>query len=827
MVDHCTSPLVVVANRLPFSLGRRHDGSWHRKQTAGGLVTAVAPVVVETGGLWVGWSGIYVDDNPPEIMPESDPDDKSPTAGLKTAQVIPINIDKKLFTDYYNGCCNACFWPLFHSMPDRAIFEAEKWDAYHKVNEEFARLTVGAVQRAVAENPGSTPLVWLHDYHLMLAATFIREACDKLGIKVKIAFFLHIPFPSWDIMRLFPWDDEVLQGILGCDSIGFHTDDYCLNFIDCCQRKLGCRVDRQKMLVGHNMRTVGVHCLPISIPYERFHKLALEAPIVVNNPEKEQLILGVDRLDYTKGLVNRLKAYEQLLEKYPEHLNRVTFLQVAVPSRTDVKEYQDLKEEMDRLVGLINGQFSTANWSPIRYIYGCVSQDQLAGFYRDSAVCVVTPLRDGMNLVAKEYVACQTADPGVLLLSPFAGAGQTMHEAILTNPYECNEFADAIHRALIMPHDERSLRMNQLQRREREQDVNYWLRSFLKSVDCLANDSLNQINMEPWTELDFDNYLTDYVTESSRLAILLDYDGTLAPIAPHPDLAKLSDETHRVLERISRMPDVNVAIISGRSLENVRSMVGIDGITYAGNHGLQISHPDGTLFTHPIPKEYEDKLDILKKRLRAEACTDNAWLEDKQFGITYHYRKVEEDKLEEIRNRAQKIFEEVGIELHQAKMALEAKPPILWDKGRASIYILRTLFGLDWSGHISTIFAGDDTTDEDAMKALKGIAVTFRITNLPNLRTSATYRLPSTDAVHTMLKWIDKRLGARLPTKRPSFSNSPGMSRNTSGSDDLGRSMERLRSSHSISEMMNGDIYEVRQRASSMSDMKRKNDRCN
>ncbi|XP_063610188.1 uncharacterized protein LOC134784089 [Penaeus indicus] len=778
MVINSTSPMVVVANRLPFTVQKNPvTGQMERKHCAGGLVTAVAPVVVETKGLWVGWSGQHQEDGVVEI-PEANPNDQSPTAGLKSWQVKPMMSQRTLFDNYYNGCCNATFWPLFHSMPDRAIFQQDKWEAYREVNEQFARLTVEAVQSLSKSNPETIPLVWLHDYHLMMAANSIRDRCDKLGLPIKMAFFLHIPFPSWDIMRLFPWDDELLQGILGCDSVGFHVEDYCLNFIDCCQRRLGCRVDREQMLVEHNGRTVSVHPLPISIPYDRFVSLAEKAPQVVKNNEQEQLLLGVDRLDYTKGLVHRIRAFETLLQKHPEHIEHVTFLQVAVPSRTDVKEYQELKEDLDQLIGRINGRFSTPNWSPIRYIYGCVSQEQLAAFYRDSSVAVVTPLRDGMNLVAKEFVACQVGEPGVLMLSPFAGAGTSMHEALIVNPYETAEFAEVMHRALTMPKDERELRMQQLRHREREHDVNFWLQSFLKSVDCLADNNLTPGRLLPLREEDFSHFLASYVTESSRLALILDYDGTLAPIAPHPDLAQMPEETRRVLERLAHMPDVNVAILSGRSMQNVKSMIGIEGITYAGCHGFEILHPDGTMFMHPIPHEYEVQLEQLKKQLQEEVCRDGAWLEQKVSGITFHYREVPEDKQQAIMSRAHELFLANGVKVYQSPMAYETRPPVTWDNGRAAIYLLRTLFGLDWCDRVSTIFAGDDISDEDAMRALQGMAVTFRVTTSPNLRTAATYRLPNTDAVLTMLKWVEKRLSSRLPipngrrSRTTSFSSS-------------------------------------------------------
>jgi len=292
--------------------------------------------------------------------------------------------------------------------------------------------------------------------------------------------------------------------------VGFHIEDYCLNFVDCCQRRLGCRVDRKNLLVEHGGRTVRIRPLPIGIPFDRFVEMAEQAPTVIST--SLQLVLGVDRLDYTKGLVHRLKAFELLLERYPQHKGKVALMQIAVPSRTDVKEYQDLKEEMDQLVGRINGRFTTPNWSPIRYIYGCVSQNDLAAFYRDSAVAMVTPLRDGMNLVAKEFVACQIKEPpGVLIVSPFAGAGEMMHEALICNPYELVEAADTLHRALTMPEDERMLRMRCLRRREKIHDVDYWMRSFLKAMGTLIfedGDDVLPTTMQPVTLQDFDDYLS-------------------------------------------------------------------------------------------------------------------------------------------------------------------------------------------------------------------------------------------------------------------------------------------------------------------------------
>ncbi|KAJ8969008.1 hypothetical protein NQ317_003938 [Molorchus minor] len=763
-----TGSMIVVSNRLPFVLQRNKEGNLVRKSSAGGLVTAVAPVVINGNGLWVGWPGIHLDD-PNEPIPESDPSDITPTAGLKSEKVVAVQIDPVIFDAYYNGCCNATFWPLFHSMPDRATFKGEYWRAYVRANKEIADCTITALKSLPKDMP-DVPLVWIHDYHLMLAGNSIRQAAEELDIPCKLGFFLHIPFPPWDIFRLFPWSDEVLQGMLACDMVGFHIADYCLNFVDCCQRNLGCRVDRKNLLVEHGGRTVRVRPLPIGIPFERFVELAEKAPRVLSTTQK--IILGVDRLDYTKGLVHRLMAFEKLLENHPEHLEKVSMLQISVPSRTDVKEYQELKEEMDQLVGRINGKFTTPNWSPIRYIYGCVSQNELAAFYRDAAVGLVTPLRDGMNLVAKEFVACQiNIPPGVLIVSPFAGAGETMHEALISNPYEIEDASEVIHRALTMPEDERILRMNYLRRREKLNDVNYWTKSFLSAMGSLVtqedHDDVGSITMPAVTLDDFDEYLAKYIGNTHKLALLLDYDGTLAPIAPHPDLAIIPAETKNVLQRLSHLPDCYIAIVSGRSVVNVKEMVGIEGITYAGNHGLEILHPDGTKFVHPMPTEFHDKVGELMKQLQEKVCKEGAWVENKGALLTFHYRETPIHLRHTLETEAIEMIEHAGFTAGRAHMAIEAKPPVQWNKGRASIYILRTAFGVDWSERIRIIYVGDDATDEDAMQALKGMAATFRVTTSAITKTSAERRLPSTDSVLTMLKWIERHLSRRKPSLDP------------------------------------------------------------
>ncbi|CAH1407753.1 unnamed protein product [Nezara viridula] len=769
--------LIVVSNRLPFVLKKNSEDELERVPSAGGLVTAVGPVVIQGNGLWVGWPGPNYKSGTP--IPESSPEDASPSAKLLSSNIIPVEIDQNLMNNFYNGCCNATFWPLFHLMPDKAVFNVDYWQAFRKANFLFAETVISALNKQSKKSTEKeSTLIWLHDYHLMLAANTIREVVHKTtitGIELeefhiltapdlknanfKLAFFLHIPFPPWDILRIFPWVDDLLQGLLGNDMIGFHTKDYCMNFIECCRRGLKCRVDTENLLVEHGARTIKVCPLPIGVPYERFQELARNASNVIKEPGIK-LILGVDRLDYTKGIQNRLLGFQRLLEKKPDLIGKVTLLQIAVPSRQDVKEYQDLKEAMDKLVGNINGQFSTPKWSPIRYIFGTVRQEELAGYYRDSDVALITPFRDGMNLVAKEFVSCQIKNPpGVLIISPFAGAAEQMEEALIANPYEIDDIVDTLIRALEMPNDEKMLRINYLKQREQSQDVHFWMKSFLKVMGEIIESDGEDIRptlFHPVSFSDFDEYCKKILQGKKQLALLLDFDGTLAPIVKRPELAALPAETKEILTRLSQNPRIHISIVSGRNVKNVMEMVGIKNITYAGNHGMEIIQSDGNHFLFPMPIEFQEKAAQLVKDLQEQVVKEGAWVENKGLTLTLHYRETPFEWRTEIVSKARSLIEAAGFKASHAHEALEAKPPIDWHKGRACIYILRTAFGLDWTERLNIIYVGDDTTDEDAMRALKGMAISFRITQGLSIKTSADHRLPTTDCVVTLLKWVEK-----------------------------------------------------------------------
>ena len=719
------APIIVASNRLPFSFHRTSKGL-ERRPSPGGLVSALEPVLRKRGGTWVGWPG---------IVPREGESFETRAASYEIAPVLLTDTEVKR---YYHGFSNRTLWPVFHSMTDRASFERRDYEVYEAVNDRFADAVLDAAGRT------RDALVWIHDYHLTLTPRRIRER----DVDTPLAFFLHIPFPPFDIFRLLPWDREILRSMLACDLIGFHVRGYVENFLDCAERTLGARVDRRAGLVEYGDRTTRVGAFPIGVEFGVFEALARDAPARADR-EGEKIVLGVDRLDYTKGIPERIRAFARLLELHPEHRENVVLLQLAVPSRAQVSEYKELKSEIDELVGNVNGRFATAGWSPIRYLYRSVQQERLAAMYRDADVALVTPLRDGMNLVAKEFVACQVDDPGVLVLSRLAGAADTMREALLVNPNDIDGTAEALHRALTMEESERATRAAALRKREQRDDLDAWTSSFLEQA------SADRASILPVSDVDFDAWLGDFLKKRRRLALFLDYDGTLTPLCDHPDDARLSRDMRQALQSCSRRADTDVAIVSGRSLEGIRKIVGESVLTYAGNHGLEIEGLHLAPFVHEDLVHYRERADALADELDAIA-QDGAWTERKGPTLTFHYRAVPEHEREALVNEAHELIARAGYQPRDAHCAVEARPPIGWDKGRAVLHVLRSRYGPSWSEVVRVVYVGDDQTDEDAFRFLSGLAATFRVGS-PDTNTAALRRLADTDAVQALLDWLGRR----------------------------------------------------------------------
>ena len=719
-----SGPLVVASNRLPYTF-QRTAGALERRPSSGGLVSALEPALRKRGGVWIGWPGIEVRRNE-RISTEA--------SGY---EIEPVLLSDGEVQRFYHGFSNRTLWPLCHSFPALTQFERRDWTEYESVNERFAE--------AMAEHAEASGLVWVHDYHLMLTPGMLRAQRPD----VRIGFFLHIPFPPYDIFRLCPWDRELLRGLLAADVIGFHVPGYAQNFLDCCERRLGLRVDRDTLAVEHGDRAVKIGAYPIGIEFDSFAETANASNGTANGDKgAERIVLGVDRLDYTKGIPERIRAFERLLELHPRHREKVVLLQLAVPSRSQVAEYRDLKREIDELVGRINGRFATASWSPIRYLYRSVPRARLCALYRDADVALVTPLRDGMNLVAKEFAACQVSDPGVLILSRMAGAAETMREALQVNPFDLDETAHVIHRALTMDEDERASRMASMRRRERRDDVDSWVQTFLDAADepSAALGALSKDDVERWLR----PFIKQY-----PLCLFLDYDGTLTPIVDHPSKAKLQPAMRKALEACSRRKDTDVSIVSGRALGDVRKLVGDERLMYAGNHGLEIEGPGIHPFRHQDLGHYASRTAALAQELEA-VSSDGAWTEAKGPTLTFHYRGVPQAKRPKMIDEVVEIMSRAGYQARHAHAAVEARPPIGWDKGRAVLHLLRERYGPNWSESVRVIYVGDDLTDEDAFRFLAGLALTFRVGSA-EAPTAALHRLSDVPAVQTLLEWIGSR----------------------------------------------------------------------
>ncbi len=714
-------PITVVSNRLPITVQRGKEGLEIRRST-GGLVSALEPALERCGGTWIGWPGVKL--QPGETL----------SSGSKPYRIVPVQLGPNEVNRYYHGFSNNTLWPLFHGFPGRTGFERRDWEVYEEINARFAA--------AAADCSDATELVWVHDFHLMLAPQYLR----RLRPEARIGFFLHIPFPPYDVFRLLPWSRAILRGLLASDVIGFHVNGYSQNFLDCVERVLGARIDRRWGVVEHGERTVRVGAFPLGIDFERFERGAREAPR--GAASREQIVLGVDRLDYTKGIPERIRALERLLELHHEHREKVVLLQLAVPSRYQVAEYQELKREIDEQVGRVNGRFATASWSPIRYLYRSMPPERLSALYRDADVGLVTPLRDGMNLVAKEFVASQVDRPGVLILSRLAGAAETMHEAVLVNPYNIDGVADALHRALTMGESERESRMKALRRRERERDVDRWLASFL----TVARQP--RATLQPVTGADFEAWLGRFLA-GHRLALFLDYDGTLTPIRRHPSEATLSSSMRAALAACAKRDDTDVTIVSGRALADVQKLVGIPGLVFAGNHGLEICGAELEPFRHVDLPHYQERLVDLATSLD-DLSAPGVWVEEKGASLTVHYRDADPAQHEPIAAEARSRIQRAGFQARNAACAVEARPPIGWDKGHATLRILRTRYGPGWSEDVRPVYAGDDETDEDAFRVLSGLGITFRVGSADR-PTLASRTLPNVDSVAALLEWISRR----------------------------------------------------------------------
>jgi len=724
--------VVVVSNRLPYTLRRAGD-AWKVEKSAGGLVTAMGPILRQTGGLWVGWPGDQSglsDARRENILSQ----------WAERERYVAVDLPPDVARGFYEGFSNQTLWPLFHNFPSLFRFDPEDWEAYVEANRLYCE--------AVLEQLRPGDLVWVHDYQLMLLPRLLREAAPE----VRVGFFLHIPFPPSASFRMLPRREELLQGLLGADYVAFHTHRYLQHFRDSVLRLLGTpsRMDS----VETDGRTIRLNALPIGIAPEEFTGF-------VDGDEKTgrllsemrerfrccKVLLAVDRLDYTKGIPERLRAYRQLLTNAPELRGKVVLIQVAVPSRERIPRYTELRREVDGLVGKINGEFSTPGWTPIVYLRRNLPRAELAALYALADLAWVGPLRDGLNLVAKEYVACQREGAGVLLLSEFAGAAAEMGEAILVNPYDEERTAESVARALALPESERRERMAALHHRVTHNNVFAWGERFLDNLREAAEARTRHAAALP-AELTTREAASAFARAKSRL-LLLDYDGTLVGYAKRPQDARPTEELVKLLGQLARMSNTTTAVVSGRSRADLETWFGgVEGLWLAAEHGAVI-RPPGTAqweysYTGYTPEWKRDVYPFLEHYADR---TPGSFVEEKEFSLVWHYRMSDPEFGEWLANELVHDLEQMlaATPLRAVRGQKSVEVRLMWaNKGEVMGRLLKECPAPDF-----LLAAGDDRTDEDLFARLPATAWTIHV---GEKESRARFRLPGPGQVCLLLQ---------------------------------------------------------------------------
>lgn len=693
------SKLIIISNRLPVRVVKK-GGEFMLKPSIGGLATGLSAIHTKKPSIWVGWPGISLDD----ISWKSR---RNIEEKLATRNLHPVFLSHNDINDFYYGFCNSTIWPLFHHFPEKVHYEDRFWEAYKRVNKLYFE--------AVLEIYRPGDVIWVHDYHLMLLPEMLRQG---LGDDVPIGFFLHIPFPSSEVFKLLPWRIEILYGLLGADLIGFHTYDYVRHFFTATLRILGIENVLGRMYVDD--RVILVDAFPMGIDFDHFTRMRGKTREKVEEYRKTlknfHVILSVDRLDYTKGIPQRLKAYERFLDKYPEYRGKVVLVLIISPSRTDVKEYAELKREIDELVGKINSKYSTLDWNPILYIYKFITFEDLLALYQIADIALITPLQDGMNLVSKEYVATKT--DGNLILSEGAGAATELVEAVIVNPNNINEVAEAIRKALEMDNEERIRRMQPMRERIRRYNVYLWAEDFLERLNEIKKEQM-KLKARILTDEALRNIMHDFHKARNKL-ILLDYDGTLVPIQDTPDKAKPDDELLRMLSKLS---SVEVVIISGRDRGTLTRWLGDLNISLVAEHGAWIrKRNEEWKIIEPMRNDWKKEirriLEIYVDR------TPGSFIEEKEYSIAWHYRKARAElgdvRAKELKDILLSLLASYNLEVIEGDKVIEVRNAGI-GKGRV---VLKWVQQSTWDFILAV---GDDWTDEEMFAMLPQWAYTIRV----------------------------------------------------------------------------------------------------
>jgi len=726
--------LIVVSNRLSFSLVREGD-ELAFVSSAGGLATALTSYIERRRTedpdfecLWVGWPGAVVGESEQEEVRRR---------ALAERQAWPVFLSDEDIEAFYNGFSNSTLWPLFHYFPSYTQYDEEQFSAYRRANEAFAEAALEVVR------PGD--VVWVHDYQLLLVPNMLRKRAATLSI----GFFLHIPFPSFEVFRLLPtsWRREILEGMLGADLVGFHTHDYTQYFLRSVFRTLGHEHHLGQIAIPDGVRRA--ETFPIGIDYDKFMEAAKSEEVASLRARFEadlhgrDVIFSVDRLDYSKGLVQRLRGYEAFLEAHPERRGKVVFILVVVPSRTAVGRYQLMKQELDELVGRINGSYGAVDWVPILYQYRTLEFSELIALYSLAPVALITPLRDGMNLVCKEYLASKPDGRGALILSEMTGAARELGEALQVNPNHKSEIADALEQALAQTAEEQVHAVRLMQERLRRYDANRWASNFLETLE--RTKQRQQALATRHLVGDVRRAAVRRFHAAKRRVILLDYDGTLVPFAPAPHLAVPDQELLETVGALAAHPESLLYLISGRDRQVLDSWFRSVPIGIVAEHGawMRAVHGEWGLIK-PLAFEWKAQL-----RPLLEFYVDRvsgSLLEEKDYSLAWHYRRADPELgatvAKELMDDLVNYTANFDVQVLEGKKVVEVRNSGV-NKGIAALHCI-ALHEPDL-----VLAAGDDQTDEDLFRALPKQTLTIRV---GTIHSHATYHVTDHREMRSFLR---------------------------------------------------------------------------
>ncbi len=687
--------LLIVSNRLPVVVSKK-NGRFSIEKSAGGLVSGLsdylASLSLKDSGIkdyiWMGWPGTDIEKEDEAHVCET---------VQREFNASPVFLSKKLMEKVYLGFCNRTIWPLFHYFPNYAHFNLDYWREYKRMNEIFRDELLKEIQK--------DDIIWVHDYHLMLLPALLREKVNN-----PIGFFLHIPFPSYEMYRMLHKDSrtEILAGLMGADLIGFHTHDYTQHFLRCALRISGRENHMGKIAMPDH--TVEVSTFPMGIDFEKFHTMDV-SPFPSSKPGKgkPKMVLSVDRLDYSKGIVNRLKGFELFLKNHPGWHGKICLNMIVVPSRTNVGAYRKIKSSLDELVGYINGKYGSMSWTPVIYQYTSLPHKELIAQYRMSDVALLTPLRDGMNLVAKEYIASLTDQKGVLILSEFTGAAKELSESVVINPNNIDEIAEAIAEALIIPVKDQVRGNKIMQKRLKRYDVTKWATDFVDSLLVTSNISRDSASKKILNASLTDQLVKNF-REAKKRIIIVNYDGTLVPFTKYPASAEPPMALLGLLGNLDEQAKTDIVIISGRGKDELDEWLGSLPLNLTAEHGSWIREA-GEKKWHllkPLSSEWkEEVIPIL------EMYTDRlpgSYVQERDYSVAWHYHKSDIEQasqlVKEVNDHLLSITTNISAHVIHGSKVIEVSNSGInkgelamhWLSGKAYDFILA--IGAGWSDEL-------------------------------------------------------------------------------------------------------------------------------